>query len=51
MVIFFSFIKGVDFFYKFFINGIINWYNFKFKNVELVCGKRKYVFGVRCKLV
>lgn len=44
-------LKEPDPSHKFSINGIINWYNFKSKNAELVCGKHKHVFGVRCKLV
>lgn len=44
-------LKEPDPSHKFSINGIINWYNFKSKNAEPVCGKHKHVFGVRCKLV
>ena len=43
-------LKEPDPSHKFSINGIINWYKFKSKNAELVCGKHKHVFGVRCKL-
>lgn len=43
-------LKEPDPSHKFSINGIIDWYNFKSKNAERVCGKHKHVFGVRCKL-